>query len=174
MTSTPQSSPPSPQLQLELQCDPGVPVPAGLDFQAWGQRAFSLAGHAQPAERKSITLRLVDITEGEMLNQRFRGRPGPTNVLAFPAAMPPGLPRHVQQSLGDIVVCVPLVAREAQERGVGEQAHWAHLFVHGLLHLLGFDHEHDAEAAVMESKEAEVLLALGFSNPYAGECEPKT
>ena len=88
----------------------------------------------------------------------------PTNVLSFPAELPAGVPLPV---LGDLVICAPVVAREAQEQGKPPEAHWAHLVVHGCLHLLEFDHEDEAEAAEMEALERSILAAMGYPDPYA-------
>jgi probable rRNA maturation factor len=110
---------------------------------------------SRPAE---VTLRFVAEGEGRRLNREYRGRDYPTNVLTFVYAASP--------LAGDIVVCAPLVAREAREQGKSPEAHYAHLVVHGLLHLQGHDHEEEAEAARMERRERRILLALGFEDPY--------
>ena len=114
-----------------------------------------------------LSLRLVDEAESADLNQRYRGKAGPTNVLSFPFEPPPGIkgPRY----LGDLVICVPVVAREAAEQGKAPEAHWAHLVVHGVLHLLGYDHLDEAEAQAMEALETRLLANLGFPPPYADE-----
>ncbi len=109
-----------------------------------------------------MTLRLVDAQEGRTLNREYRGKDYATNVLSFPYEVEPRL-------FGDLVVCPEVVAREADEQGKPLAAHYAHLVVHGMLHLQGWDHETKAEAEVMEEKEREILGALGYSDPYAGE-----
>ena len=117
-----------------------------------------------------LTLRLVDESESAELNSRFRSRAGATNVLSFPGlARAPGLPSEVPQALGDIVICAPLVPPEAAERGVSEVAHWAHLVVHGMLHLLGYDHLQEDEQQRMEQLEITALAAIGFADPYNPE-----
>ena len=136
----------------------GPDIPLEKDFQLWVKAA--LADHAGDA---AVTLRLVDEQEARELNQRFRKKDYATNVLSFPA----DLPEMIElPDLGDIVVCAPVVAREAHEQGKSVNEHWAHLVIHGVLHLLGHDHEEQAQAAEMESIEIAVLKSLGISNPY--------
>ena len=100
------------------------------------------------------------------MNNEFRGKNSPTNVLSFPAGEIDGLPAGTDMPLGDLVVCTSVVNDEAATQGKGVEDHWAHMIVHGTLHLLGFDHETNAEAAVMESREIEILGAHGITNPY--------
>ncbi len=119
------------------------------------------AAEAPPASE--LTIRIVDETEGRQLNHDYRGRDKPTNVLSFPFDAPPGIELNL---LGDLVICAPVVEREAQEQGKQEIAHWAHLVVHGTLHLLGFDHIEDEEAEEMEALETRILAELGFPDPY--------
>ena len=116
-----------------------------------------------------MTVRVVDEAEGAALNERYRGRSGPTNVLAFTFDAPelPSL-----RILGDVVVCAPVAAREARESSKRLDAHWAHLVVHGTLHLLGYDHEEPRSAREMEAIEREVLGGLGYSDPYAAGVRP--
>ncbi|ROR34857.1 rRNA maturation RNase YbeY [Inmirania thermothiophila] len=134
---------------------PGGPGDEAL--RAWAQAA--LAGREAEGE---LVIRIVDEAEGAELNRAWRGKDGPTNVLSFPHAPGTGL-------LGDIVLCAPVAAREAAEQGKPEAAHWAHLVVHGVLHVLGHDHQEEAEAARMEGLEREILGRLGFPDPYAEE-----
>lgn len=112
-----------------------------------------------------LTVRIVDEAEAAALSRRWRRRKESTNVLSFPAA---GLERIAPGLLGDIVICAPLARREAREQGKKPEAHWAHLVIHGTLHLLGYDHETARDAKVMESLEVGVLERLGFANPYRG------
>ena len=112
-----------------------------------------------------LTVRTVDETEMTALNTRFRDRPGSTNVLSFPVEALPGVPEEAHP-LGDIVICPPVVEREATTQGKTLEDHFAHLVVHGVLHLHGHDHKSDAEAAVMEQLETEVLATLGVKDPY--------
>jgi probable rRNA maturation factor len=106
-----------------------------------------------------VTVRFVDAEEGRGLNARYRGKDYATNVLSFPYAPPPALE-------GDLVVCADVVRREAQEQGKAPEAHFAHLIVHGMLHLEGFDHENEADAARMEVREQQIMARLGFPDPY--------
>ena len=110
-----------------------------------------------------VTLRIVDVTESAHLNETWRQRSGPTNVLSFPAE---GLARIAPQLLGDIVICAPLVRQEAVAQCKLIEAHWAHLVVHGTLHLLGYDHLTASDARTMENLEKRVLKILGFPDPY--------
>jgi len=137
--------------------EPGVPEEAA--FARWA--AAALAGRRAGAE---LAVRIVDEAESAALNATYRHRQGPTNVLSFPAELPAGVPLAL---LGDLVICAPVVAQEAREQGKPAEAHWAHLVVHGCLHLLGFDHEAEAEAEAMESLERSILAGLGFPDPYA-------
>ena len=114
-----------------------------------------------------ITLRIVGVEEGQALNLEFRGKDYPTNVLTFDYAQEPVV-------LADLVLCAPVLRREAEELGIAVEAHCAHLIVHGALHALGFDHETDADAAVMEARETQVMQALGFADPYVATSDAAT
>ncbi len=113
-----------------------------------------------------ITLRVVDINEGQTLNKEWRKKDSATNVLSFPVGEPI---EHAPNLLGDIVVCAPIVEKEAKEQGKSIEAHWAHLIIHGILHLQGYDHESDEEASVMETKEIKILKKAGYTNPYEAD-----
>lgn len=132
--------------------------PAPRDIVRWTQAA--LAGH----RRSLLTVRIVGEAEGARLNRRWRGKRGATNVLSFPGTELPG---NGPDLLGDIVICAPVVDREARTQGKPRASHWAHMVVHGALHLLGYDHETRSQAAVMESLEVKLLARLGVENPYA-------
>ncbi|CAI8171523.1 MAG: Endoribonuclease YbeY [Cellvibrionales bacterium UBA7375] len=110
-----------------------------------------------------LSVRIVDEDEGKALNETYRGASGPTNVLSFPfdEKTPEPLPL-----IGDIVVCAPVVVREAKQQNKALNAHWAHMIIHGVLHLLGYDHQNDSEAAIMEALETEIMQKLGFPPPY--------
>lgn len=141
---------------------PRARVPAAVSFRKWV--AAALSGRIREAD---LAIRLVDAKEGRALNRHYRGRDYATNVLSFPAELPEGLPEGVRLPLlGDLVLCAPVVAREAREQGKPLAAHYAHLTVHGTLHLLGWDHGNDVEAEAMEQLEREILAGLGIDDPY--------
>lgn len=133
-------------------------IPATDEFQQWAAAAL-----APRADNLSLVIRLVDEAESRQLNQQFRHKDAPTNVLSFPFEAPPGVESN---HLGDLVICAPIVAREASEQGKALAAHWAHMVVHGCLHLLGYDHQSDEEAESMERLERETMERLGFADPY--------
>jgi probable rRNA maturation factor len=115
----------------------------------------------------SLTIRVVGRAESRALNRTWRGKDRPTNVLSFPGlGADPAPVVEDTLPLGDLAICAPIVAREAREQDKTPQAHWAHMVVHGVLHLLGYDHEHDREADVMEGAETQILARCGFANPY--------
>ena len=138
---------------------PRAGVPAAVSFRKWV--AAALKGRIREAD---LAIRIVDEREGQALNRHDRGKDYATNVLSFPAELPEGVKLPL---LGDLVICAPVVAREAAEQGKPVAAHYAHLTVHGVLHLLGWDHEHDKDAEAMEQLEREVLAELGLPDPYA-------
>lgn len=133
-------------------------LPGVAKFRHWARSA--LAGRRREAE---LAIRIVDAAESRALNRRYRGKDQPTNVLAFPAELPPELELPL---LGDLVICREVVEAEAAAQAKPPDAHWAHMVVHGTLHLVGYDHESDAEAATMEALEAEILGELGWPDPY--------
>ena len=116
-------------------------------------------------EGVGVTVRIVGREEGRRLNERFRGTPAPTNVLSFPFDAPPGAPA-ADGELGDVVLCAPVVNREARDQGKPRGDHWAHLVVHGVLHLLEFDHDTPAAAERMEGLERRILAGLEVPDPY--------
>jgi len=132
-------------------------LPGDTALNAWAQAALLDETAAE------VTLRIVDEDESAELNARYRGKQGPTNVLSFPFEAPPGVELPL---LGDLVVCAPVVRREACEQGKPEAAHWAHMLVHGMLHLQGHDHQTGDEAERMETLERDILAGLGFPDPY--------
>ena len=137
----------------------GLPSPAS--FRRWVAAALAGARRRKPAE---LAIRVVDSAEGQALNRDYRGKDYATNVLSFPAELPPGVNLPL---IGDLAICAPVVAREAAEQGKHPRDHWAHLTVHGTLHLLGYDHLEDAEADAMEALETRILAGLGIADPYA-------
>lgn len=136
-------------------------IPAAASFRLWVAAALRGAKRRRATE---LSIRIVDAEEGRALNRDYRGKDYATNVLSFEAELPPGLKLPL---IGDMVICAPVVAREAAEQGKRARDHWAHLTVHGTLHLLGHDHIVDAEAEAMEALETRILATLGIADPYA-------
>lgn len=145
--------------ELQLQVATGAATPEHGDFETWV--AAALQGRCTDWE---LAIRLVDEAESQALNRDYRHKDAPTNVLSFPAELPDGVDLPI---LGDLVICAPVVAREADDQGKPVTAHWAHLTIHGVLHLLGFDHKTVQEAEVMEDQERRIMAQLGYSDPYA-------
>ena len=130
-------------------------------------RIRSWVMHALPREASGeVTVRVVAEAEGARLNEGYRHGRGATNVLAFPADATTPTEADELPPLGDLVICAPVLEREANDRGSGLEAHWAHVVIHGVLHLVGFDHETSEDAAVMEARETELLATLGYPDPY--------
>lgn len=150
-------------VDLEVQrVSASAHIPDDEKFQLWAKAA--LAGNG---DEYSLAIRIVEEDEAQRFNREYRNKDYATNVLSFPAELPEGLPENIKQSqLGDLLLCAPVVAREAVEQQRTEVDHWAHLVVHGVLHLLGYDHEEPDEAKAMESREIEILANLGISDPY--------
>jgi probable rRNA maturation factor len=136
-------------------------VPASASFRQWVEAALRGAKRRKATE---LSIRIVDAKEGRTLNRDYRGKDYATNVLSFPADLPPELKLPL---IGDLVICAPVVAREAGEQGKFARNHWAHMTVHGVLHLLGYDHIEDDEAEAMEALETRILAGLGIDDPYA-------
>lgn len=145
-------------LDLQIACADSVELPTEGDFQRW---LTAVLLQFQPVAE--VTIRLVDEEESQTLNAAYRGKAYPTNVLSFPFEAPPGIELPL---LGDLVICRQVVEREAQEQNKMLFAHWAHMVVHGSLHLLGYDHLADDEAEEMEALEIEIMQGLGYSDPY--------
>jgi probable rRNA maturation factor len=159
-------------LRVDVQTRVRAWAPRPRDIATWASTAIG-----RRASGGEIGVRVVGSAESRRLNARYRGKDKPTNVLSFP---PAPLPRPVDgalaahgprggsdsQPLGDLVICAQVVRSEARAQGKPLEAHWAHLVVHGALHLIGYDHEREAEARRMERREIAVLRRLGFSNPY--------
>ncbi len=141
-------------------------LPSKTDIQEVVEFAASQSGR-MPDGDADVAVRVVDAAEIQALNKRYRDTDVPTNVLSFPAGEMHGLPRDAVRQLGDIVVCAPVVSEEAAQQGKSLGDHWAHMLVHGLLHLLGYDHENHADADQMERLEAAILRDRGVANPYA-------
>ena len=139
-------------MTVDVQIACSADVPSREEFAGWA--ASALRGDA-----RAVCIRVVDAEEGAALNDRFRGRNAPTNVLAFPAGE--------RDLLGDIAICAPVALREAHDQGKRPDDHFAHLVIHGTLHLKGMDHETETDAAAMETEEVRLLKSLGIADPYA-------
>lgn len=159
-------------LRVETQVAVRRPwVPARAALRRWAGAAHavatgctrSTARRAVEAPASSVCIRIVGSAESRRLNREYRGKDRPTNVLSFPASGPE---RELGGSLGDLVVCAAVVAAEAREQGKARAAHWAHMVVHGMLHLHGLDHGTRREAVAMERLEVEILGSFGYQNPY--------
>ena len=138
-------------------------APKTAEVESWVARTVNVVGVDRHTE---VSVRIVDASEIQALNREYRGKDKSTNVLSFPAGEVEGLPADVPRLLGDIVVCAEVVRTEAAEQGKDVADHWAHMLVHGTLHLLGHDHETDAEAVEMEALEARILSNFGVPDPY--------
>ncbi|WP_137222691.1 rRNA maturation RNase YbeY [Shewanella sp. MEBiC00475] len=145
-------------LDLQIAVDDKLNLPSKTEFETWVRTAI---GQTMP--EVELTIRLVDITESQQLNLTYRGKDKPTNVLSFPFEAPPEVELPL---LGDLVICVEVVEQEAIEQNKPLNAHWAHMVIHGCLHLLGYDHIIDQEADEMESLETQLVEGLGFTDPY--------
>jgi probable rRNA maturation factor len=164
-----------PPLAVDLRSSVRRGAPAAARVAAWARAALGAGGRGA-----EVAVRIVGLAEGRRLNLVWRGRDHATNVLSFP--VPPGSegrvrgrargPRSRRRFLGDIVLCAPVVAREARRQRKEPKAHWAHLVVHGCLHLVGLDHERPADARRMERREQRVLAGLGFPDPYLEAPQP--
>jgi probable rRNA maturation factor len=135
-------------------------VPQRKDLERWARHALAAGA------RGELTVRIVGESESAELNSRYRGKRGATNVLSFEAVPPPGATGELLP-LGDVVICAEVVEREAREQGKALAAHWAHMIVHGVLHLQGYDHETVRDAGIMEAREQALLADLGFTDPYS-------
>ncbi|MGV3592069.1 MAG: rRNA maturation RNase YbeY [Gammaproteobacteria bacterium] len=155
-------------VMVDLQNASGLRrVPLKREFTRWAAAALEQlepqhqANAATSSAKSRLSIRIVDEAESAELNSHYRHKQGPTNILSFP--VPEGLPDTL---LGDLAICAAVVAREAEEQHKSLDAHWAHMTVHGVLHLKGYDHEDPAEADAMESLETQILERLGYQNPY--------
>ena len=146
-----------PSIELQLACE-AADIPDEAQFQRWVEAA--LRGRFEGGE---LCIRVVDSSESQALNLQYRGKDKPTNVLSFPFEVPEGIELDL---LGDLVICTDVVTREAQEQQKPVLDHWAHLVIHGTLHLLGYDHIKDEEAEEMEALERQLLADLSIPDPY--------
>ena len=134
-------------------------IPSAEQVEAWANAVLA----AENTGEQEVTVRFTDDEESQTLNHEYRGKDKPTNVLSFPFEVPPGIEMNL---LGDLVICVPVIMREAQEQDKAPTNHYAHMVIHGILHLLGYDHIDDADADIMEAKEIRILASLNIGNPY--------
>jgi probable rRNA maturation factor len=146
------------ELDLQLAVENEQGLPTEQDIQLWLDKTIP-----QFQENAELTVRIVDTEESHQLNHDYRGKDKPTNVLSFPFEVPPGMELDL---LGDLIICRQVVEKEAEEQSKPLLAHWAHMVVHGSLHLLGYDHIEDDEAEEMESLETEIMQTMGFEDPY--------
>jgi len=147
-------------IEIELQLASNAPgIPSKNDFIKWV--GASLA--ESKIEDVEVVVRIVDETECATLNESYRGKTGSTNVLSFPYEAPPRVEINL---LGDLIICAPVIECEAKDQGKPADAHWAHMAVHGTLHLLGYDHQTDEQVVEMESREKKILIGLGYDDPY--------
>ena len=148
-------------IDLQMACEQESDLPTAEQIEQWATAAV------QPqSDEVEMTVRIVDEAESHALNLNYRGKDRPTNVLSFPFECPDEVELPL---LGDLVICRQVVEREAQEQDKPVMAHWAHMVVHGSLHLLGYDHIEDDEAEEMESLETQIMMGLGFADPYLSE-----
>jgi probable rRNA maturation factor len=148
-------------IQFDVSVSYGLPrvgLPSSVSFKRWATAAAW--GRIRKAD---LAIRIVDNKEARSLNRHYRGKDYATNVLSFPAELPEGVTVPI---LGDLVICAPVVAKEAKEQGKALAAHYAHLTIHGVLHLLGLNHEDEREAVAMEQIERDILARLGLPDPY--------
>ncbi|UWZ98160.1 rRNA maturation RNase YbeY [Vibrio splendidus] len=146
------------ELDLQIAVENEQGLPTEQDIQLWLDKTIP-----QFQENAELTVRIVDTEESHQLNHEYRGKDKPTNVLSFPFEAPPGIELDL---LGDLIICRQVVEKEAEEQNKPLLAHWAHMVVHGSLHLLGYDHIEDDEAEEMESLETEIMQTMGFEDPY--------
>ncbi|MFQ3186368.1 rRNA maturation RNase YbeY [Marinomonas primoryensis] len=146
------------ELDLQIATEATQRLPSEANFRLWVEKALPTLG-----EEFEVTIRIVDEEESHALNHEYRGQDKPTNVLSFPFEAPPGLELPL---LGDLVICTQIVEKEAKEQDKELLHHWAHMTIHGILHLRGYDHINDDEADEMELIETQLLASLSISDPY--------
>ena len=145
-------------IELSVQYAAAAPeLPTVAQLKCWAEAALV------PRDNAELTIRIVDAVEGGQLNERWRKSPGATNVLSFPSRE---VARLAPDLLGDVVICAPVVIQEAEQQNKNVEAHWAHILIHGVLHLTGYDHQNPEDATRMENLEISILEKLGYQNPY--------
>ena len=148
-----------PDRQILVQYAVDFPrLPDRKDIVCWAS-----AGLQESRQDVEVVVRIVDAAESEALNRQYRHKDGPTNVLSFPYDPIPGVGQAIR---GDVVICAPVVEQEARSQGKTSDSHWAHIVIHGVLHLLGYDHQDDDQARIMEDHERRLLHGLGYADPY--------
>lgn len=147
-------------VKLDLQIKSKLSsIPKTALFHKWLNAALSATNH----NKCELTIRVIGISAMAKLNEQYRRKSGPTNILSFPFVAPPKIKTDL---IGDIIICAPLVKKEAQQQNKPENNHWAHLTIHGVLHLLGYDHKKTKDAVKMEQLEINILQSLGIRDPY--------
>lgn len=155
-------------IDLQIASENSEGLPTLEQFTHWVETALSFEAQTEDFPETEMTIRIVDEEESQTLNREYRGKDYPTNVLSFPFEVPEGIELPL---LGDLVICHQVMEREAKEQQISLASHWAHLAVHGTLHLLGYDHIEEAEAEEMEGLETQIMQKLGFEDPYLSEKE---
>ncbi|MEG9475593.1 rRNA maturation RNase YbeY [Mannheimia bovis] len=153
-------------IDLQIACENIENLPSEQQFYTWVHKALAVEAKTDDFPESEITIRIVDEAESHELNLTYRGKDKPTNVLSFPFEVPEGIEMPL---LGDLIICRQVMEKEAEEQQKPLEAHWAHLAIHGTLHLLGYDHIEEGEAVEMESLETEIMQALGYEDPYISE-----
>ena len=158
----------TPIIDLQIASENSEGLPTLEQFTYWVETALAFEAQTDNFPETEMTIRIVDEEESQTLNREYRGKEYPTNVLSFPFEVPEGIELPL---LGDLVICRQVMEREAKEQQISLASHWAHLAVHGTLHLLGYDHIEEAEAEEMEGLETQIMQKLGFEDPYLSEKE---
>jgi metalloprotein, YbeY family len=158
----------TPIIDLQIASENSEGLPTLEQFTYWVETALAFEAQTEDFPETEMTIRIVDEEESQTLNREYRGKDYPTNVLSFPFEVPEGIELPL---LGDLVICRQVMEREAKEQQISLASHWAHLAVHGTLHLLGYDHIEEAEAEEMEGLETQIMQKLGFEDPYLSEKE---
>ena len=158
----------TPIIDLQIASENSEGLPTLEQFTHWVETALSFEAQTEDFPETEMTIRIVDEEESQTLNREYRGKDYPTNVLSFPFEVPEGIELPL---LGDLVICRQVMECEAKEQQISLASHWAHLAVHGTLHLLGYDHIEEAEAEEMEGLESQIMQKLGFEDPYLSEKE---